>query len=113
MPDPVSAQIRNARLAAGLSQAELADRMNVDPSVVSKLESGKAALSKGMFTSLVMALHSTIRPVDLIRAMGWTVPLGAEANLPPDLADAIVHMNPEGLRLLSVVANSLKQTYPR
>jgi transcriptional regulator with XRE-family HTH domain len=109
---PVSEQIRQALEAEGISQSELADRMHIDPSVVSKLVNGKASLSKGMYASLVASLRS-IRPVDLLRAMGWAVPLGAAANVPPALAEDVDRMNERGVVILSGVATSLRQTHPR
>ncbi|MCA8891462.1 MAG: helix-turn-helix transcriptional regulator [Hyphomonas sp.] len=48
--------VRKARLAAGLSQAELAERMRVRQATVSKLESGEPATRMAVFFDALTAL---------------------------------------------------------
>lgn len=48
--------IRKARLAAGWSQAELAERMRVRQATVSKLESGEPATRMAVFFDALTAL---------------------------------------------------------
>jgi HTH-type transcriptional regulator/antitoxin HipB len=48
--------VRKARLSAGWTQAELADRMRVRQATVSKLESGKPATRMAVFFDALTAL---------------------------------------------------------
>ena len=48
--------VRKARLAAGLSQAELAERMRVRQATVSKLESGEPVTRMAVFFDALTAL---------------------------------------------------------
>ena len=61
---PVAAAIRALRLRAGLSQRQLALRMNVPRTYVSKIENEKACPTLGSMERLATALH--VRVCDLL-----------------------------------------------
>lgn len=97
--------------AAGLSQKEVADRLQLSETTVSNWVRGKRPPTLEYINSVCALLG--ISADSLLRAIGIELHPPAAARLPKDLLQDALSMNPEGLRLLSVVANSLRQTYPR
>lgn len=63
------AALAKARLSANVTQYELADRLGVDQSYVSKYESGRRRLDVVEFMRIVAALKAD--PTTLIDAMGF------------------------------------------
>lgn len=61
----VGSRIRDARMRFGISQKELADRVDLTPSFISQLESNQISPSLGSFLQIVEALG--ISPTDLLR----------------------------------------------
>ena len=55
-PRMAGAVVRKARLAQGLTQKELADRMNVRQATISKLESGEPATRMAVLFDALAAL---------------------------------------------------------
>jgi Zn-dependent peptidase ImmA (M78 family)/transcriptional regulator with XRE-family HTH domain len=60
----VGARIRRLRLAAGLKAQDLADRIGIDPTALSKLENGKRSLKTPEFARLAEALR--VSPLALL-----------------------------------------------
>lgn len=52
----VGRNIRESRLAVGLTQAALAGRMDVNPSYVTNVEAGRVNLTVGQLANIAMAL---------------------------------------------------------
>ena len=78
--------LKEARAASGLSGAHLAERVNVDPSYVVLLESGRRAPSVDILCDLAVALGVNpavllgTAPIEPVRPPVWL------AELMPDLA---------------------------
>ena len=53
-------QIKNARINAGLNQAELAARAGTSQAQISRIESGKSRPSLGMLEAIAEALGCTL-----------------------------------------------------
>jgi transcriptional regulator with XRE-family HTH domain len=68
---PVAMAIRNLRLRAGLSQRQLAMRMSVPRTYVSKIENEKACPTLSSLERLATALH--VRVPDLLNPNGRTI----------------------------------------
>lgn len=68
---PVAMAIRNLRLRAGLSQRQLAMRMRVPRTYVSKIENEKACPTLSSLERLAEALH--VRVPDLLNPNGRTI----------------------------------------
>lgn len=56
----VGPQVRARRIAAGLSQAELAHRIGAADATISRLERGKFSASERMLEAIATALHCTV-----------------------------------------------------
>lgn len=56
----VGSSIRRAREDAGMTQAELADRMHASPPYVSGLETGKSNMTIGQLAAVADALHAEL-----------------------------------------------------
>ena len=59
-PMPLAARIRELRKEAGWSQAELADKINVDPARVSRYEAGRMAPSADALIRLAEAFNTSL-----------------------------------------------------
>ncbi len=105
------ALIRDARLSRGLSQEELAETIGMDNSRVSRLENEMLTPRLDDIHALCVGLD--IWPERLLTELGLVLTPSAASLLPRELVDAALEMSPEAQRLLSGVANSLRQTYPR
>lgn len=57
----ISAELLRARLRAGLSQAELAERMGTSQSAIARLESGQTLPSTKTLLRFAQATHSRIQ----------------------------------------------------
>ena len=77
--------LREARLSAGLTQAELAEKVGVDRTIVSKVERERISLTVAQVNALVQALP--ISAEQLLRAMGVHLTPPAAARLPRELVD--------------------------
>ncbi len=56
----VGHEIRQSRLAAALTQAELARRLNVSPSYISNVEAGRANLTVGQLALIANGLGAAL-----------------------------------------------------
>ncbi|CAN6194633.1 unnamed protein product [Urochloa humidicola] len=61
----VGAAIRNARVAKGWTQKELANRINVRPTDVQEYESGRAAPAQAVLAKMERALGVELRGKDV------------------------------------------------
>ena len=112
-------RIRAARLAAGLSQAELARRAGTSQPAVNRYEQGRTVPAAGTTERLVGACQARMRPSELLannreRVRRLAVAHGAqrvlvfgsvargEDDAESDL-DLIVEIPPERLRLLDLI----------
>jgi transcriptional regulator with XRE-family HTH domain len=87
--------IREAREAEGLSQPQLADKLNVDPSMVSRIENERVRISPELFVGLTHILR-TLRPGELIEAMGYPIGLSRQQRkIPRELLDALEEIDPQ------------------
>ncbi len=94
--------ITNAREAAGLNKVQLADRLSVDPSVVSKLEDEKMGVTPPMFMKLTTELRSLV-PANLLNAMGYQVTVAGADRLPRGLVQDLLTFSDEELDALALV----------
>ena len=62
-------RIRRVRIAAGLSQAALAERANLDPSTIGSLELGKREMQAGTAVLICVALRIT--PEEMFEGIDW------------------------------------------
>lgn len=56
----VGQEVRSARRAAGLTQAEVADRLAISPAYVTNVEAGRLNLTLGQLTRIASALGATL-----------------------------------------------------
>lgn len=57
----VGQEVRRARKAAGLTQAEVADRLETSPTYVSNVEAGRLNLTLGQLTRVASAIGADVR----------------------------------------------------
>ena len=91
--------ITEAREAAGLNKRELAELVNLSPSMISKLESGKVSVTPDVFRSLTTALR-TLRPYELVNAMGYQVTVPNSDKLPHELVRELLVMTEQEMEWL-------------
>ena len=60
----VGEAVRRARITAGLTQAQLADRLSVSPAYVTNIEAGRTNLTIGQLGNIASALGAHVR-IDL------------------------------------------------
>ena len=65
-------EIKGARLALGLTQAEVAERLGVSPSYISAVEAGRRNLTLGQLANIASAMRLGI-DISFIRADGTPV----------------------------------------
>ena len=83
--------LREARLSAGLTQAELAEKVGVDRTIVSKVERERISLTVAQVNALVQALP--ISAEQLLRAMGVHLTPPAAARLPRELVGYLLDLD--------------------
>ncbi len=88
----VGGRLRGARLAVGLTQAELARRLDVKPSYVAAVEAGRENLTIGRLGAIASALGVTFDVTFSLpdRAHEALAPAGPEAPHRPEAAVAAV-----------------------
>lgn len=94
--------IERARLAAGMSPDELAQRLGRGKSVVYRLESEEQEPSVAQINALVAALP--ISAEELLRAMGVALNVPAASKLPKTLVDVLTQLEPEYQRTVEATA---------
>lgn len=96
--------IREARETEGLSKAALASMLEVDPTMVGKLEREEVNVSPQVYSRLVSGGLSTIRPVALLNAMGYPVTVQGADRLPIALVRDLLRLDDEELRAIAILA---------
>lgn len=61
----LSIAMQTARQAKGLSQADLAKKFNIQPSIINDIESGKGIYNKKTYSSLMRALGVDVKAMKL------------------------------------------------
>lgn len=93
--------IEEAREAAKWSQAELADRTGIDPSLISRYEAGGTGrLPVDRFNRLTQALRS-LSPVELLEAMGYEIRVPGAERLPRELVRDLLGLPKEDLEAVA------------
>jgi transcriptional regulator with XRE-family HTH domain len=54
-------EIRQTRMAAGLTQAEVAERLDVSPSYITNIEAGRVNLTLGQLSRIAAAMGADVR----------------------------------------------------
>jgi transcriptional regulator with XRE-family HTH domain len=97
--------VKKSRLAAGLTQIELAERIGVDASVISKIENEGIGISPDVYGGLVSELRG-LKPADLLNAMGYRITVPGSDRLPPELVKRLLTWDPEDLDALARVVEA-------
>lgn len=100
------AMIKEARQAAGMTQAELGEAIQLDRSMVGKIEAGKVFVEPETYRRLVFALPS-LRPVELLNALGYEVPTSGATRLPPELVRILGQLDAEQRQIVLRLARGL------
>lgn len=96
--------IERARIAEGLSKVALAAALGVDPTMVGKLEREEVNVSPQVYQRLVSGILTTLRPVDLLNAMGYPVTVQGADRLPVALVRDLLRLDADELRAIAVLA---------
>lgn len=105
------AAIREAREHAGLTQAELAERIGTSASTISNLEREQHPPTvPDQVNALAAALPLSTET--LLRAMGVTLTSPAAARLPKRLIDALLQLDQETLAGLTLLAERAARGTP-
>lgn len=104
--------IRIAREAAGLNKAELADRIAMSPSMVSRLEAEKVFIEPDVFRRLCQELRS-LSPVALLNALGYEVTVPGADRLPPQLVRDLLALSPDVLDGTALLVERAARANPR
>jgi len=99
--------IKEARAAEGKTQDELAEEIRVSRPTLANIESERVAIAADVYVRLIGALRS-LRPVELLEAMGFPVPVAGEATLPPALVRTLRPLRPADLVVIERVALGLQ-----
>lgn len=105
------AMIKEARQAASMTQAELGEAIQLDRSMVGKMEAGKVFVEPEIYRRLVLALPS-LRPVELLNALGYEVPVSGVTRLPPALVRTLSQLDAEQLQIVQRLARGLLAEVP-
>lgn len=89
--------IRQAREARELNQAELARKVGVEPSTISRLEAGKLAPSEALANRLASALGISLE--ELLWELGWNITTDEERfKLPTPLMKILSEMSEDEIQ---------------
>lgn len=100
--------IEDARKAEGLTRAELAEKLAVNEATVWKLENEKQGVTPAVYVRLTMALRQSLRPVELVEALGYPVIVESEDRaLPHDLVRICRQLDADQLRIVTRLARGL------
>lgn len=105
---PVAMAIRNLRLRAGLSQRQLALRMRVPRTYVSKIENEKACPTLSSLERLANALH--VRVPDLLNPNGRTLEDEIRELMSDEfIAELMPHMSKLNSMQKATVLNEIRE----
>ncbi len=99
--------IREARDAEGKTQEVLADEVKVSRPTMANIESERVGIAADVFVRLIGALR-TLRPAELLEAMGYPVPVSGEATLPPEIVRVLRPLRPADLLVVERLALGLQ-----
>lgn len=77
-----------------MTQQELADAVQLDRSMIGKMEAERVFISPEVFRRLTATLRS-LNPLAFVNAIGYTVTAPGEARLPRALLERLLAMSPE------------------
>lgn len=103
--------VMRAREAAGLSKAELADRINLSPSMVSRIEANKVRIEPDVFMRLTTELRG-LKPAELASAIGYQVTVPGAERLPRPLVSSLLEMNEDELDALTLLVQRRRLSAP-
>lgn len=95
--------VEAAREAQGLSQAGLADRIHVSPSMISRIEGDKVGITPAVFDKLCSVLRELSR-VDFVEAIGYPIYVESESHLPEGLVKLLRQLRPDELQAVEATA---------
>ena len=101
------ALIKEARAAEQKTQDELAEEIRVSRPTMANIESERVAIAADVYVRILGALR-TLRPVELLEAMGFPVPVAGEATLPPEIVRALRPLRPADLAVIERIALGLQ-----
>lgn len=100
----IGARIREARLAKGMSQADLAEKSNISLPHISEIELGKADIRLQSFIRIIEALQ--VSSDEIIRA---NVPSVSQLLI-QEYSDMLADCTPEEIQALVTITQQLKET---
>lgn len=105
--------VAKARDAAGLTQAQLAEEVKLDASMISKIEANKAYIEPDVFRRLTSALRA-LSPVELVNELGYELTTPAALRLPKGLVQDLLDMTEQELDAVALlVRRGSSPTIPR
>lgn len=100
----IGENIKQLRLARGMTQEELANRLGVKKSAISKYEKGHVVnLKRSTIEKLAIALN--VQPTTI---MGWTI--DSESEEVKEFMEKVKKMSPDNFQRLKAIADALEET---
>lgn len=100
----IGENIKQLRLARGMTQEELANRLGVKKSAISKYEKGHVVnLKRSTIEKLATALN--VQPTTI---MGWTI--DSESEEVKEFIEKVKKMSPDNFQRLKAIADALEET---
>lgn len=100
----IGENIKQLRLARGMTQEELANRLGVKKSAISKYEKGHVVnLKRSTIEKLAIALN--VQPTTI---MGWTI--DSESEEVKEFIEKVKKMSPDNFQRLKAIADALEET---
>ena len=100
----IGENIKQLRLARGMTQEELANRLGVKKSAISKYEKGHVVnLKRSTIEKLAIALN--VKPTTI---MGWTI--DSESEEVKEFMEKVKKMSPDNFQRLKAIADALEET---
>lgn len=104
--------VRVARESAGLNKAELADRIGMSPSMISRIEAERAFIEPDVFRRLCQELRA-LSPVQVLNALGYEVTVPGADRLPRGIVQDLLSLSPEVLAGTALLIAQAAQGNPR
>lgn len=100
----IGENIKQLRLARGMTQEELANRLGVKKSAISKYEKGHVVnLKRSTIEKLAIALN--VQPTTI---MGWTI--DSESEEVKEFMEKVKKMSPDNFQRLKAIADAMEET---